>query len=93
MATITGTAGSDIMYRSGDGIAVPAGWAELLGVAGNDTLPAGAGQIPCQAGRAMTRQAGGRATISCLVRQRAIASCAHPPILAAPAISWALRPR
>ena len=53
MATITGTAGNDIIHRIGDGIAVPAGWAELLGVtllndtllgmAGNDILYGDAG--------------------------------------------------
>ena len=53
MATITGTAGNDIIHRNGDGIAVPAGWGELLGVtvlddtllgmAGNDILYGDAG--------------------------------------------------
>lgn len=53
MATLTGTAGNDLIHRIGDGIAVPAGWTELLGVtllddtllgmAGNDILYGGAG--------------------------------------------------
>lgn len=69
MANITGTAGNDLVHRTGDGIAVPAGWAELLGVtllddtllgmAGNDILYGDAGNDLLNGGLGVDTMYGG----------------------------------